>query len=106
MTIKSFLKDIGKGLIEGTVKDTMDDVKTTVKDTMDDVEERTKRIVKNVVKSSIVILIMLIGTIFTLSGLGKFLSETVKQLNHGLGFVFIGVILLLFGIVAKVLQKD
>ncbi|MGE0792861.1 MAG: hypothetical protein AB7V77_01620 [Candidatus Woesearchaeota archaeon] len=99
MSVKEFLGSLFKNTI-------IDEVKETVKHTMEDVEVRTKRIVHNVIKAIIILVMVLIGSIFALVGLGKYLSETVNSLNHGVGFIVVGAVIILFAIFAKLMQKE
>lgn len=85
----NFFKDIGKFLLgEGMAKLT-EKVDKTIKD----IEKKIEIVTIKVIKTSILFLMIIVGALFMLIGLAKYLNETVPGLNHGLGTVIVGAVL-------------
>jgi|GEM_PF-1568717 len=96
----SFFKDIGNFLLgEG-----LSTLKKTVDKTIKDVEYRIERVTIKVVKTLTLFVMMLIGMIFILVGLAKYLNETVPGLAHGLGTILIGAILIALALFVKAMK--
>ncbi len=94
-------KDILKEIFSSKLKDKISGLKNDVKDTVDYVEERAKIMAENFVKNTVIFVFIFTGAIFILVGLGKYLSKTVPVLRYGLGFVVVGVLLLILGLFSK-----
>lgn len=101
MAAKSFFKAIGGMLGEFLVSD----IKEKVDEGLEGAKLKVEEIVEKVLKKLISFFILLLGFIFALVGLGKYLTETVAALHSGLGFVALGVALLLLGFFARYLSK-
>lgn len=103
MSFTQILKDAASSFIRGGI---VEEVKHTVRETMDDVEKKATKIVNNTVKSLIVVFIVMLGSIFALVGLSKYLSETVTGLGNGLGFIVVGGVLIILAAFAKLMRKE
>jgi len=96
----SFFKDLGNFLLgEG-----LSSLKKTVDKTIKDVEHRIERATIKVIKTSILFLMMIIGIIFILVGLAKYINETVPGLAHGLGTILIGAILIVLALFVRAMK--
>ncbi len=96
----NFFKEIGKFLLgEG-----ISTLKKTVDKTIHDIEVKVERTTIKVIKTSILFLMMIVGVIFILVGLAKYLNEIVPGLAHGLGTILIGVILILLALFVRVMK--
>lgn len=103
MSLKSTLKDIGSFFLKGAF---VDNVKESVKETMEDLEKRTQRIVHNVVRSLIVLIMIVIGGIYALTGLATYLTQTVPSMANGVGYITVGAGLIVLAIFAKLMQRE
>jgi len=88
-----FFKEFGKSILQNQ----MDDVKTKVKESIEETVDK-------VVKSLIITFIALVGFVLALAGIAKFLSERVDALSNGLGYLLIGVVLLLLAMFARAIM--
>ena len=96
----NFLKDIGKFLLgEGLSKFT-EKVDRTIKD----VEQRIERATIKVIKTSILFLMITLGAVFVLTGLAKYLNETVPGLAHGMGTMLVGAILIVLALFVRLMK--
>lgn len=86
-------------------KTVVENVKEAVSDTIEQTEKKIEIVVKKVVKTTLIFLIMIIGFIFVLVGLGKYLSETFPQFSHGLGFAVVGLVLIIIGWISRALSN-
>jgi len=79
-------------------------LKKTVDKTIKDVEERVERATIKVIKTSILFLMMVVGFLFILIGLAKYLNETVPGLAHGIGTMLVGGILIVLALFVRVMK--
>lgn len=94
----SMFADVGLNLLIGNIKSAATNI-------MEEAQERIEEVVKKVMKAIIVSFIMLFGLIMAIIGLGKFLSETVSWLNNGLGYVLIGGVIIVLGIIVQMVKS-
>ncbi|MFH1506504.1 MAG: hypothetical protein ABIE94_05980 [archaeon] len=80
-------------------------LKSKVDEFLEDLKERVKESVERMVKSIIIGILVFIGFIFALVGFARYLTETFPGLDHGLGYVVVGLILIFIGIIAKVFSR-
>lgn len=110
MAVFSFIKKIlTKSFLSGlesAVETTMNRAEIKAEEIIEIAEEKATVFLNNLVKGAILFTLALIGFIFALVGLGTYLSQTIDQLNNGVGFIVIGVIVLIVVIFAKVIQKE
>src|SRR4030042_3845766 len=96
---KGFFTGIGKFLLgEGMTK-----LKEKVDRTMQDLEKRIERATIKVIKTSVLFLMMIVGMLFILIGLAKYLNETVPGLAHGLGTILIGAVLIVLALFVRIM---
>jgi len=103
MSVKDFMKGFIGSIFNHAIVDT---VKEGFKETFDEVEKRATHIVHNIIKATILMMLMIVGSIFILVGLAKYMTETMPSMNHGLGFVVVGGVVILLVIFAKFMQKE
>lgn len=106
MSVSKLLKEIFVSAFGKGVKGTIDGLKSSVNDTMEEIEHRVQRITNNAVKSMILFFIFFLGSLFVLIGLGIFLTTTYPVLDAGRGYILLGGIILVLGLVSKALQKS
>ncbi len=95
-----FFKEAGSFLLgEG-----MSRLKDKVDKTINDLEQKIEIITKKVIKTSILFLMMFIGAMFILIGFAKYLNETVAGLNHGLGTIVVGAVLIALALFVRVMK--
>ena len=99
MTIADAIKEVGKILIGSGA----DSIKKKVSVTIEDTKKKIQQTVEYVIKTTVVFLIIVLGFIFALVGLSRYLTETVPSLDHGLGFLVIGGGLVVLGLIVKAL---
>ncbi|MBN1645883.1 hypothetical protein JW868_02470 [Candidatus Woesearchaeota archaeon] len=97
MAGSSILKEVLKFLGQGGV----DSIKKKVDTTVEQTKKKVELIVTNALKISAVFVIVVVGFIFALVGVSKYLSETVNALNHGLGFLVVGAVLIILALIVK-----
>ena len=96
--IKSAIAGEISGGIVGTIK-------KGAKEALDRVEERVHMIVHETLKKLTLFFLMITGMIFVLVGFSKYISETVRAFDHGLGFLVVGVVIILLGVFASWMSK-
>lgn len=97
-----FLKSIGSLLGESFI----DDFKVKVDKTMDDVKVSVEQIVEMVIRKTIAFFLLLIGLIFGLVGLSRFLTQRVPAFSDGIGYVVVGLVLILLAWFASYMNKS
>ncbi|RME52468.1 hypothetical protein D6783_04600 [Candidatus Woesearchaeota archaeon] len=102
---KLFLRQAFKSLFGAGVAGTVQNIKDTVDTTLHSVEEKVRATTTIVIKTSIIFLLIFIGTLFFLVGIAQYLSTTIPALRGGLGYALVGVLLLLFGLVSNALSR-
>ena len=105
-TIKKLLTKSFLSGLESAVETTMHKAETRAEEIIEAAEEKATKFLHNLVKGAILFFLALTGFIFALAGLGNYLSETVNGLSNGVGYIVIGIIMLVLVIFAKVLQKE
>lgn len=91
--------------LEHAVHETMSEAETRAEEIIDHAEERANKFVHNFVKGSLLFFLALIGFIFALVGLGTYLS-TLQGLGSGMGYILVGVVLLILAGFARLMQKE
>ena len=96
----NFFKDRGKFLVgEG-----LSNLKKTVDKTVKDIEVKVERATIKVIKTSILFLMMAVGALFILVGLATYLNETVRAMDHGLGTIIVGAVLIVLALFARIMK--
>ena len=67
---------------------------------------RVHQFMHNFVKGSIMFILAMAGLIFALVGLGTYITYKVPDLGNGVGFILLGVVMLLLVGFAKMMQKE
>lgn len=93
--IGAYLLGEGLGSLKGTVDSQIEEIKKRVEIT-----------VRHATKMIAILLFMMIGAVFILAGLGRYLSETVSGLGNGMGYVLVGSFILFIGIVGRVFSSN
>jgi len=93
-------------ILSGIVGEGISIVKETVDDTLGSIVQKVEIAVKHTIKKLMVFIISFLAFIFILVGLGKYLSETIDKLNHGLGYILVGAILLFIAIIGRLFQSN
>ncbi|MFH1072854.1 MAG: hypothetical protein V1743_05485 [Nanoarchaeota archaeon] len=95
-----FLRVVGKA---GSylIGEGIDIVKRKMDEEIEEMQRRIELTIKQVLKRITLVIILFTGALFILAGLGKYLSETVPSLDHGLGYVFIGGLLVVLAVLVK-----
>ena len=97
-TMFEFFESLRQGVLGG--------MKSKLEDFLEDTREQIRVAVERAVKKAILGLIMMVGVIFALVGLAKYLSETVPSFANGIGYIVLGLALLFIAIIAKVLSTN
>lgn len=88
------IADVGVNVIIGNLK-------TAATDAMDAAQQRMHEAVKNTLKAAAVFVIMIFGIILALVGYAAYLSATVPSLANGLGYVAVGGVLIVLGLLIQ-----
>lgn len=88
---KEFLKGVTGFFGESVV----DGLKEQVDDAVDHAKERAEALLERVIKRLISFFLVLTGLVFGLVGLGMFLSRRVPALGDGIGYILVGLVLVL-----------
>ena len=94
---KGLIKLLG-GILGEAVLDEFED---RVESTLDQAKVSIERIAENVVRKVLAASLLVIGLILGLVGLGIFLSRRVAALSDGIGFVVVGLVIVILALVAK-----
>ncbi len=110
MAVFSFLKKLLTNSflsgLEHAVKDTMNEAETRAEEIIDHAEERANKFVHNLIKGSLLFFLAMIGFIFALVGLGTYLANTVPGLDNGMGYILLGIVILILAGFARLVQKE
>lgn len=98
------LGSLGKILTKSLGDDFLGSIGEKVEEGIEQVRLRVQMIVSLVVKSLILVFMILLGGIFVLVGLGIYLESAIVSLAPGLGFIIVGAVLLILGIIVKLLK--
>ena len=80
-------------------KTLFNDIRTTTAELMDDMDRQLKIAVNHAVKSFISATITVLGLIFALVGISKYLESQFNILSDGLGFVVVGLAIIIIGFI-------
>ena len=100
-SIKKALMEIGGSILGDGVRAVADEIKEKVHETIADAQQKVEETIHRALKVLMLYIIIFIGLIFVLVGFAKYLSETVDALAHGLGFLVVGLVLVLMGMFAS-----
>lgn len=100
-----FFSEAVEFLASSGLRSALKAVSATVDDTLSNAQRQLREATQFVIKSSIIYILVLIGALFALVGLGIFISERVRGLSDGLGFVVVGGLLIILGMVSKALSR-
>jgi len=81
------------------------DLKSKFEGMLEDFQERIRKAIERAIKRAIIFLLIIIGFIFALVGFARYLTETVPSLDHGMGFVVVGLVLIFLAIIARVFSN-
>lgn len=102
MSLSKSLGKIGAYLLgEG-----IDNLKGNVDAKLEEIKVRVEIAVKHATKMLTVVILILIGAVFVLTGVAKYLSETVSGLDNGMGYVLVGVCVLFIGIIGRMFSNN
>ena len=104
MSWKKFFKETAGFFMGDSVQSVLSGVKEKVEETIEETQKRIEIITAKVIKALIVFIICAVGVIFALVGFSTYLTETYPAFNHGLGFLVVGGVLILLGLVVKALR--
>ncbi|MAE13646.1 hypothetical protein CMO92_03700 [Candidatus Woesearchaeota archaeon] len=104
MSFRGFFKDVSKVFLGDSMKSVLAGVKEKVEETIEETQKKIEIVTARVIKTLVVFLICALGFIFALVGLATYLTETVPRFDHGLGYLVVGGVLVLLGLVVKVLR--
>lgn len=97
-----FLKGIAGFFGEAIVED----VKDQVDDALDHAKERIEVMTERLIRKIISLFLVLIGLIFGLVGISKFLSAKVPAFADGVGYVLVGLVLVLLAWFARYMSAE
>ena len=83
----------------------MDDIQEKVDTTLDNAKLKIEIIVEQVLKKLSLFIIVMIGVIFGLTGLAKYLTAKVPSFANGIGYVIVGLFLLLLARFVSYMSK-
>ncbi|MFH1212303.1 MAG: hypothetical protein V1659_05265 [Candidatus Woesearchaeota archaeon] len=102
---KSFWKVVGDFIVKEVSEGMFSSLKETAKETLDNIEKKVHKILHHALKKMTMFFLAVTGLIFVLVGAGKYLSETVGMLGHGLGYVFVGLLVIVLALFAGWMSK-
>ncbi len=88
-----------KDIFSKKAKTLLDDIRTTTVELMDDMDKQLKIAVSHAVKSFISATITVLGLIFALVGISRYLESQFSALSDGLGFVVVGLSIAIIGLI-------
>jgi len=101
----SFWNTIGEFIVKEVSHGVFYSLKETALETLESVEKKVNQIVHNALKRLVLFFLIITGFIFVLVGFSKYLSETVPALGNGLGYLLVGVVLVLLAMFANWMMK-
>lgn len=94
----SMIADIGINAIIGNLR-------AAATGTMEEAQRRGEELLHRALKALAVFFIMVFGLVLAIVGLGGYLSATVPGLGNGLGYIVVGGVLILLGLVIQFFRK-
>jgi hypothetical protein len=95
-----------KRLGHSLVKQGIAAVATIEEAKVSDIKEKVNAALHHAEKRIAILVLFIAGSLFVLAGLGKYLTETVPGFAHGLGYVFVGVCLLVVGFIGRMFMSE
>lgn len=100
------LRDLFKSFVDKQKKQSVGTIiKKAISEAVDEAQQRLQRAVDNALKSVLLMGLSFVALIFILVGMSKYLSASVVALANGLGFVVVGIGLLVLIFLFHALQK-
>ena len=84
----------------------LDELEDRVDATLDSARVKVERIAERVVKKILALALLLMGLLFGLVGLGMFLSAQVSVFADGIGFVVVGLFIVLLAMMVKFAKDE
>lgn len=84
----------------------IDEFEDRVDATLDNAKLKVERIAENVVRKALAVTLLVMGMVFGLIGLGIFLTARVPVLAEGVGFIVIGLFIVLLAMVVKFTRDE
>ena len=81
-------------------------IQSTISNSLKELQDRMQAMIRDAVKSVMMMLLSLVALIFILIGLSKYLSASVPGLAGGLGFAVVGGGILVLVLIVHLLQKE
>ena len=91
------IKMLGGLLGEAVIEEFEDRVSST----LDNAKIRIERIAEAVIRKLIAVSFLIVGLVFGLVGLGIYLSASVQAFEHGIGFVVVGLFIILMALLVR-----
>lgn len=91
------------GLVGEAVIDEFED---RVESTLDNAKVKIEHVTENVIRKLLAVALLVVGLIFGLVGFGMFLTAKVRVFGDGVGFIVIGLFIVLLAMVAKFTKED
>jgi len=104
-SFRKIISEIGSNLLGDGLRSVAEEIKQKVHETIMMAQQRMEEALKKALKMLTLYIIIFIGFIFVLVGFGKYLSETVPALDHGLGYILVGIVLVIMGLFASWTSK-
>jgi len=94
--VRAASRGFKKILMSSEVSKVVEEVKEEVEDTLDDAKKKISDIVDHLTSRFLSFSLIIIGIVFGLLGVTKFLSESVK-LGYDLAYLIVGLVVLIIG---------
>jgi hypothetical protein len=104
-SFRKVITELGASILGEGVRTVADEIKEKVQETIHTAQLRVEETLKHALKVIMLYIIIFIGFIFVLVGFARYLGETMPALDHGLGFVLVGMVLVLMGLFASWTSK-
>lgn len=104
-SFRKVITELGSSILGEGVRAVADEIQEKVQQTMDDLHRRIEHTVHHTLKILTLYVIIFIGFIFVLVGFARYLTEIIPALDHGLGFIIVGMVLVLMGLFASWTSK-
>lgn len=104
-SLKSIVAGIGSAILGEGVKAVAEELHQKVHQTIVETQQRVEHTIHHTLKVLTLYLIIFIGFVFALVGFAVYLNETVPAFENGMGYVVIGMGLIVMGIFANWTSK-
>lgn len=98
-------KHFWKQFIEGEILTLLvSNIKSLVTSTLDNVQKSIKDTIEFIIKKAFSFILMIIGVIFLLVGISRYI-EIAFNLANGVGYILVGITIVLIGVIINLMSK-